>query len=185
VTDITYYVEYDLDRNGATTATSTYSTDSSVITACSATATTTTSFSTSTIQLCTPGCVECNLARRDAVPTAFPPLPDLTTNDLIQYGSNLTKTKRDIENLADSETWSGLYLDVKRASKTTYVALEYSDNALLGVSSSGYITFDDAEHNILVDSLSGCTSVMVVNRQGQLNTFLYLFSFSVGGPSIF
>jgi hypothetical protein len=183
VTDITYYVEYDIDDNDSTVTTSTYSTDSSVITACSAEATTTTEYSTSTLQYCTPGCVECYPARRDLAPTPPPEVLNRKTSDLTQYGSKLASSKRDVPNLDSSETWSGLYQDVQRAANTVTVQLAY--NGLLGISSSGYITFDDAEHNLYVDSLAGCTSVIVVNRAGELTTFLHFILCLLDGPGRF
>jgi hypothetical protein len=56
-----------------------------------------------------------------------------------------------------------IYNDVRVASNTLSVELA---GVFVGVSSSQFTPFDEAEHNIYVEALRGCTSVVVVSRLG-------------------
>jgi hypothetical protein len=115
------------------------------------------------------GCSICNLGRREAAPTATPNKPKREIGNLLQYASS-TLQERNIPgegNDVPAET----YDDVEKSGNTLTVTLADgpvpgSAVARQGISSSQFTAFDEAEHNIFVKGLEGCTSVIVVSRKG-------------------
>lgn len=104
---------------------------------------------------CSYGCQAC-LGRREAAPTSA---PKREISNLFQYGALLKK-----RNVPMGDGLPDLFNEVKSAGNTAKV--ELASRAASGVSSSQFITFDNAEHNIYVSGLEGCTSVIVVSRNG-------------------
>ena len=89
--------------------------------------------------------------------------------DVFDVIRNVTLYERDIP-----ESFSGsaeLYSSVRDGEAPT-IRVPLDDApvgnsvALRGISSSRYTPFDDKEHNILVERLTGCTSLVVVSRKG-------------------
>lgn len=81
-----------------------------------------------------------------------------------------SRKKRNIPG-ENSDGVAETYSEVKTNANTQTVELAdgpVPGNAVArqGVSSSKYTAFDEAEHNILVQGLEGCTSVIVVSRKG-------------------
>lgn len=107
---------------------------------------------------CSFGCTAC-LAGREAAPTTTSNKPKGEIGNLFQYGAMLKK-----RNVPMGDGLPDLFNEVKGAGNTAKV--ELASRSATGVSSSQFITFDNAEHNIYVSGLEGCTSVIVVSRKG-------------------
>lgn len=180
---MTYYVSYVTDTAGSTLSTSTWSTASSQITGCTVTGTvaTSTTATGSSYPWCeASSCAGCN-ARRDAPTAANAPPTGLNLQSYSENVFNVVRniTKRESEDLAILERdipeyYSGipeLYSTVGSLSNTIKVPLDtgaVSGSVIQeGISSSRFTAFDNAEHNILVQYLQGCTSVVVVSRLGE------------------
>jgi hypothetical protein len=115
------------------------------------------------------GCAICNLRRGVAAPTATPEKPKREIGNFMQHATQSRK-KRNIPG-ENSDGVAETYGEVKTNANTQTVELAdgpVPGNAVArqGVSSSKYTAFDEAEHNILVGGLEGCTSVIVVSRKG-------------------
>lgn len=67
---------------------------------------------------------------------------------------------------------AGVYREVKEAGNTLVVP-HTQRTITMGNSSSRFTDFDEAEHNIYVEALSGCTSVIVVSRKGAWMSHLW------------
>lgn len=64
-----------------------------------------------------------------------------------------------------------VYAEVRGAGNTLVVPHELT--FATGISSSRFTDFDEAEHNIYVEALTGCTSVIVVSRKGAWMSHLW------------
>lgn len=182
---MTYYVSYVTDTAGSTVSTSTWSTASSQVTGCTVTGTvaTSTTATGSSYPWCeASSCTGCN-ARRNLATAANARPTDLQSQTKSENVFDLLRniTKRESEDLAIlerdiPESYSGmaeLYSTVGGADNTLTVSLDDAPVAggsgaiTEGVPSSRTTYFDNAEHNILVQFLQGCTSVVVVSRLGE------------------
>lgn len=170
-TDVTFYVSYATDTGGATTATSTVSTDSSEATGCMVVATTvtTTVSASSTYNYCTPAATQTTTtaSKRGNVTLSF---RELLTGPYF----DATLIERDIPNIYEDDGLAAFYDNVESASDTVIVEEgQTSDSIPQGISTSGFIPFANAEANILVAGLRGCTSVVVVNQHGAYVSHLW------------
>lgn len=141
----------------------------------SSSASSSSSSSSSSGLYCEVGCSICNL-RRYASPTAAPEKPKRHIPNLLEYAAGSLQ-ERNIPG-ENSEVIADTYDEVKTSGNTLTVELADgpvpgSTVARQGVSSSQFTDFDEAEHNIFVQGLEGCTSVLVVSRAGAWASHLW------------
>lgn len=167
-TDVTYFVSFVTESDGSAISTSTYSTASTQVRGCSVTGTTATSTTaTGAPSYCSAGCASCNVKRS---------LPSATPGPAARSSVLATRNPHQVESLVARDIPDSgfgiltLYSDVRESDITIAVPLDQAPVAgsviEIGVSSSRFTYFDNAEHNILVEGLVGCTSVVVVSRLG-------------------
>lgn len=107
--------------------------------------------------ICSAGCTACVAGKRQALPTEIP--------------KRATYSLFDKRNIQKGDTVEETYELVKTDGNT--VQVPHDVNGASGISSSRFIEFDDKDHNVFVEALVGCTSVVVVSRQGAWMSHLW------------
>ncbi|KFY81732.1 hypothetical protein V498_08700 [Pseudogymnoascus sp. VKM F-4517 (FW-2822)] len=165
VTDVTSWVKVSVDGAITSTATSAYSTDSSITKACSAAAHTTTKYSTTGEKFCEPtscGNVCAPARKRQLVPSDAPKL-DYLPEDRFDT-SNITIFERDIPNPGDQGDWGTWYDDLERMSGT--VLLDNSKETLNTNTSVEVLVWGNTKQAIVVQGLTGCIALFCVSHIG-------------------
>jgi hypothetical protein len=164
-------VSYNTDTSGTTIVTNTYSTDSTQVTGCTVTGTVATSTTVQAYPFCAAGsCTNC-LARRDIPATtavATHSIATASTGKPEEVSNNAQHSTLDRRDIPQADTAQQLYVNVRKSEDTIQVPIDTNGaNIPQGISSSRYSAFGDFEFNLQLQGLYGCTSVVVVSRQGE------------------
>ena len=166
MTDVTSWVKVSVDGAITSTATSAYSTDSSITKACSATAHTTTKYSTTGEQFCEPtscGSVCAPARKRRLVPSDAPKLDHLPEDRFDT--SNLTIFERDLPEPGDQGDWSTWYGNLMAESGT--ILLNNGKKTLKTNTSVEVVLWGNTKQAIVVEQLTGCIALFCVSHIGK------------------